>query len=236
LLINKHRSRPERGFTLLELSIVLIVLALLGGGLLNALGAYRQIAYEQEARRQLDEAREALIAYAIANGRLPCPAAPGIATEHAGAGTEDRPNAGANCTRDHGVLPWSTLGLRETDPWGRRLTYHASPLFTGPITGEAHAAFTLETTGTAAIRASTTASNDLASGLAAVIVLHGANGLGGVLPSGQTIPGAQGNEAENCDADTIFITRPPGEGFDDLPVWISADQLKLKLTAVGKLP
>ena len=232
-----ERTPPLRhsGFSLLELAIVLIVFALLAGGLLTSLGTYKEAAARQAAQQQLENAREALLAYAIAHGRLPCPADPSASGGQA-IGTEDRPDEVSNCTRDRGTLPWVPLGLPETDPWGRRLTYYAAPPFTRPVTGEAHAAFTLDSTGNASIRDKQEATYDQASGLAAVIVIHGMNGHGTFLPNGEPLGAAQGDEGENSDGDTIFVAHLPTDDFDDLLTWIPADVLKLKLSSVGKLP
>jgi prepilin-type N-terminal cleavage/methylation domain-containing protein len=77
------RSRPQRrgrrlavmrGFTLLELLMVLLVVAILAAGLSMPLAAQVQMRRYDETRRALDEAREALLGFAASSGRLPCPA------------------------------------------------------------------------------------------------------------------------------------------------------------------
>ena len=125
----KH-GHPQRGFSLVELTIVLVIVALLSGGLMLGLAAQRDANNYQEAQRQLDSAKEALFGFAISNGRLPCPATATLANTDSNAGKE-------NCTAEHGVLPWSTLGLPETDPWGQRLTYFARNQFTATLTAGA---------------------------------------------------------------------------------------------------
>ena len=142
------------GFTLIELAMVLFIVSLLIGGLMLPLSAQHEIRGRQETERALANIREALIGFAVVNGRLPCPAQASIATETANAGVEAVTAAGGPCACadttngvatigatvcDHddngspsgvtGVLPWATLGLPETDAWGSRYTYRVSTRF-----------------------------------------------------------------------------------------------------------
>ncbi len=219
----------QQGFSLVELTVVLVIVALLSSGLMLGLSAQRDANNYQEAQRQLDNAKEALLGFAITNGRLPCPASPTLANTNANAGKE-------NCAVEHGVLPWSTLGLPETDPWGQRLTYYARNQFAAAVPAGALASFTLETLGNANIKDAPTSGYDIASALPAVIVSHGSRGAGAYLPSGTQLPGAAGDEAENADADLTFISHTPTDTFDDLVTWIIPTVLKSRMVAVGKLP
>ena len=234
-MIPKHHN-AQLGFSLVELTVVLVIVALLSGGLMLGLSAQRDANNYQEAQRQLDNAKEALLGFAISTGRLPCPASPTLANTDINSGIEDRPGANSVCTRSHGVLPWATLGIAETDPWGQRLTYYAHSNFTGPLTAGAQASFTLDTVGNANIKDAVASGYDVASALPAVIVSHGSRGVGGYQNSGIQTPGAAGDEAENADADLTFIAHTPTDNFDDLVTWIIPTVLKSRLVAVGKLP
>lgn len=68
----------------------------------------------------------ALVSFVAQHRRLPCPADGRIASGAANVGIEL-----ASCaTQQHGVLPWVTLGLNESDakdPWNGRLTYRVDP-------------------------------------------------------------------------------------------------------------
>lgn len=72
----KHSILNQAGFTLVELTIVLFIVALLSSGLMLGLSGQREQAMNKDARMQLETIREALIGYAMTNGRLPCPAPP----------------------------------------------------------------------------------------------------------------------------------------------------------------
>lgn len=228
----------QQGFSLVELTVVLVIVALLAGGLMFGLGAQREAAALQDARRQLDTVREALLGFAMANGRLPCPAPANLPNNDANAGRE-------NCASPHGVIPWVLLGLQETDPWGQRLTYFASSKFTATPVAPAQASFTM-TTGLDTIVPPDNAgladiwnfqnTAKVAIDLAAVVVSHGPNGTGGYRPDGSQIAGASGRELENSNATQDFVADTPTPSFDDLLVWISPHLLKSRLVAVGKLP
>ena len=69
-------SRRDKGFTLVELAIVLVIVALLTSGLLLGVSAQRNAAENIDAQRQLENIREALTGFALSRGRLPCPALP----------------------------------------------------------------------------------------------------------------------------------------------------------------
>lgn len=77
-----------------------------------------------ETRRRLEEARELLLAFAVQNGRLPCPAS---ATSNG----DESPSAGGACTNYlNGFLPAVAIGFLPVDgsgyavdAWGNRLRY-----------------------------------------------------------------------------------------------------------------
>lgn len=221
--------KRSAGFSLIELSIVLVILGLLAGGLLSGIAGQREVAARLAAQRQLEEARDLLLGFAMVYGRLPCPAAPTQSAPNASAGRED-------CTLEHGVLPWATLGTSELDPWGNRLSYYARSLFTAALPAGAQASFTLDTAGNAAIKDSASAGYDIASGLAAVVVSHGPSPAGAWSSDGGKISGASGDEAENADSDLTFVARTPTPDFDDQLTWIAPTLLKARLLAAGRLP
>ncbi len=117
-----------RGFTLTELAIVMMIVALLAGGLLMTLAAQNDTRELVETRRTLDTARDALIGFAIANGRLPCPAT-------AASGGREAPIGGGACTitlngsaGELGFLPAITLGIGPTNNVGQLLDAWGNPV------------------------------------------------------------------------------------------------------------
>ena len=119
--------RKSRGFSLVEIAIVLAIL-----GFVLTIGLQATGAYLGHERRKVSLARVAGLDVALANyvavqGRLPCPADGALATGVALAGVEARTAATGVCTAmDTGVVPWVTLGLTESealDGWNTRILY-----------------------------------------------------------------------------------------------------------------
>ena len=245
-MLISDRSR-SLGFSLIELSIVLIIIALLSGGLMLGLASQRAHVLESEANQQLDHAREALLGFAIREGRLPCPADPKKNTEiDIEAGKEAFSCVAPcvppdqQCALEHGALPWQTLGLREVDPWGNRITYFVDKDFSKPLTKEeknlgVRSRITLQTDGRALILRG--GGLPLADTLPAVIISHGNRVFGAYTPAGQKISGATGDELENSEGtNATFVSRTFSDNFDDHVGWIVPNILKSRLVAVGKLP
>ena len=113
----------SRGFTLIELAVVITIVALLLGALLVPLATQIQGQNVRETRQTLEEIEEALIGFAITQGRLPCPdtAAPW--------GVEDAP-CGVWPQSVEGFLPHNDLGVPATDAWGRLFRYAVTSEFT----------------------------------------------------------------------------------------------------------
>lgn len=113
----------QRGFSLIELAIVLVIVTLLIGGLAVPLSAQIQARRIAETRQTMQEAREALFGYAMShpaistpsNRYLPCP-------DTTGDGHEDRVSD-TQCSAYQGFLPWADLGAASQDAWGNRLGY-----------------------------------------------------------------------------------------------------------------
>jgi hypothetical protein len=76
----------------------------------------------------------------------------------------------------------------------------------------------------------------IATTLSAIVVSHGKNGLGGYRTDGTQVSGATGNELENANGNTLFVSRTYGPDFDDQVVWISAHILKSRMVAANRLP
>jgi prepilin-type N-terminal cleavage/methylation domain-containing protein len=226
-------SRPPRrarGFSLVEMAVALLIVGLLLGGLLGSVGALEKRQRSTGTEAQLEEARDALVAFAVANRRLPCPADPGTPDTVAGAGLENAPTA-AGCTDGaSGVLPWATLGLPAGDAWGRRFTYRVSAAFarTAP-------AFDLASLGDNVVR--NAAGVVLASAVPAVIVSHGENARGSRGPGGAAAPaGADLREQENADGDAEFVLDAPTDTYDDHVSWVPTPVLAYRMLQAGVLP
>ena len=128
------RARRIAGFTLTELAVVLAIVGLLLGGLLYTLSAQVEQRNREETQRKLDEARELLLAFAIVNRRLPCPAS-------TASNGDESPAGGGMCTDSRtGFLPAVAIGFQPVDgsgyaldSWGNRIRYAVSDtLYTAP--------------------------------------------------------------------------------------------------------
>ena len=125
----------RRGFTLIEIVVVILVLAIL---IAMAAALTRGVAAGQ--KRSLTATRlatvdAALVQFVTQQKRLPCPANGTLLSSDAAAGAETARAAATGCTTNlqDGVVPWRTLGLSETDAtdgWDRRLTYRVFPALT----------------------------------------------------------------------------------------------------------
>jgi prepilin-type N-terminal cleavage/methylation domain-containing protein len=120
----------NRGFTLIEVAIGMTILALSAAGLVMVLSAQGEQRRWTETRAALAGAREALLAFATAHGRLPCPATPASGGREA-----DAPPGSGACVQAAGRLPAVTLGLSGVDAggwlvdgWNRPLRYGITPL------------------------------------------------------------------------------------------------------------
>lgn len=132
-------AAEQKGFTLVELTIVLVIVALLIGGMLLPLSTQRDIQAVNDTQRQLASINEALLGFSAGQGRMPCPAT-AISSGQESFCTNATGGCGAELfvVQAHGrcadyfngFVPAATLGLSPTDgqgfavdAWGFRLRY-----------------------------------------------------------------------------------------------------------------
>jgi prepilin-type N-terminal cleavage/methylation domain-containing protein len=120
-------SKTEAGFTLIEIAIVLLIVAILLGYTVALFPKQQELKQFRAADKEMEEIIDAIIGFAQVNGRLPCPAIP------ISVGLEDGGGA-ANCNNYGGFVPSNTLGLTGRvngdslvlDPWGNPYRYYVS--------------------------------------------------------------------------------------------------------------
>lgn len=246
-------ARRQRGFTLTELAVVFTIISLLLATALYTLSAQTEQRNFEETRHRLEAARELLLAFAVANGRLPCPAI------SSSGGRESL--AGANCSTQYaGWLPARTIGYQimdaagyALDAWGNPIRYAVSNVLTGAgcpgtlphftnasnlrtngITCQPNDLVVCQSaTGITATTCGTAVAITNQDNLVAIVFSvgkNGATGSGGI------------DEAANVNGDRVFVWHTPapigaanGE-FDDQMTWITVGELYGKLIAAGLLP
>jgi len=213
----------KRGFTLTELAVVLVIVALLLGGLMLPLAAQQDIRNTAETQRTLSDATEALLGYAAshqaADGKpyLPCPD-----TDTVPDGSENR--TGTACTGQEGALPWSDLGIGRQDAWGNRLRYRVAAAFSNSGAG-----FTLAAAGNLRVCTEAACTATMATAVPAVVLSLGRNGTGTTTDA---------DELENTDGDNDFVlrTQAAGGGYDDSVAWLGQNILFNRMISAGRLP
>src|SRR5882762_4733504 len=215
----------SKGFSLVELAVAVAIIALLLAGALIPLSTQIEVRNVADTRRGMDSMREAIIGFAQANGRLPCPANGTLAAGSAGAGTEQV--SATVCTANFGAVPWATLGVPETDAWSRRFSYWVSPVFSDAISSNTwgcvppptptptQSSFALCSLGTLTVNTRKESDHSVtAVGLVlpAVIISHGKNGFGAYSPGGGSrlaVPAGTDEALNATDAGTTFFSRIP---------------------------
>ena len=233
-----------RGFSLVELSIVLVIVGILAGSAIVPLNRSIKHSYYKRTNLQLSMVREAMHGYLISKGNLPCPVPLGSQAN----ATSNKTNA---CSLQHGGLPAALLGIigeqssggALLDAWGREYRYAVS-MFDHKELGEVNAPDWL-TVGEAAevgaanlsselqlCRQSSDTSCPIRDLIADQIVWI-------VLSQGErTKEGKQ--EAENSDADNVFVVSAfssnSEQPFDDQLIWASRSELVYWLLKANWLP
>lgn len=115
----------QRGFSLIEIALVLVIVGLALGGIVAAIGPQLDNKNVRDTQERIKQASEAIMAFAIANRRLPCPASA------ASNGAEMVIGLVGQCANfNDGFVPARTLGLDERgangtmqDAWGFGIRY-----------------------------------------------------------------------------------------------------------------
>jgi len=252
----------QTGFTLVEMAMVLMIVGLLLGGLIPTISSQIEQQRRNETRKTLEEIKEAMLGFAIATGRLPCPAS---ASSNGQERFADSPTVGNEtngiCSNFYnGFVPAATLGISPVDEqgymldgWNNRIRYAVVDYQpSGVINTTFTSADGMRNTTMEKIADSSTSllnvcassagingsdcgstANKLTDKVPVVTYSTGKNGSYG---------GAGSDEAANLDGNRVFVshtstpsTATNGE-FDDLMIWLSPNILFNRMVAAGKLP
>lgn len=151
-MVQSHYRHQKMGFTLVELSVVLVIIALITGMGISAGVDSLESARRAATQSKLDVIEDALMSFRQRYNRLPCPGDAKLATTDTNYGVEAAnlgtctggTPAASNLTTattptpdplavPSGAVPVSTLGLPNDfmyDGWGRKFHYEVSPAMT----------------------------------------------------------------------------------------------------------
>jgi len=202
--MTKHIHR-RYGFTLLEMSVVLVILSLMLGGILAALTQESRRSQKAQLISKMDTIEQAILSFSKKYGKyaLPCPA-PFVAISNAGFGTAAA-SACASLTYKNGsgasgAVPVRTLGLTDDyafDPWGNLFSYSVS------LTAATTNAFSTTpptSTSLGVLNVRDTTGNAITANAVAVLISHGPDGFGSFTREGtrKNAYSSNANQQKNC--------------------------------------
>ncbi|KKB96556.1 hypothetical protein SZ25_00371 [Candidatus Arcanobacter lacustris] len=136
--------RKSKGYSLLELAIVISIISFTIGNLLSLAKDRTEAEKITETYEKMDFVEKSIAAYFAENGSIPCPASSQIAANASNFGSATRGSTPYNCTISYasstyqnfstppfpnlalGSVPTATLQIPDDyayDAWGRRFTY-----------------------------------------------------------------------------------------------------------------
>jgi type II secretory pathway pseudopilin PulG len=247
------------GFTLIETAVVLMILGLVLGGLITAIGQITQNKRRSDAQALINRVEEALYGFAQANGRLPCPAS----NVSNGVEVRDAIILIGDCTfnNGHGFVPAVTLGLQGRvnadglllDPWSNPLRYSVAQLLSGgtrAFTSLAGMQSLFATPATLVagpsllrvcndVNCTPLPARELANTVPAVVISMGANW--NAFTSADEVSNAGnvtiGGYRLKNNTTNIFVSREYNDAnYDDIINWLSPHVLVSRLVSAGQLP
>ena len=254
------RWNPQTGFSLVEMAVVAMILSLMLGGLLLSFSTQVDQQRISSTNKTLEMALEAVIGYAIRNGRIPCPATA------ASGGTErfDTQLVGPlrTCSVFNGFLPALTLGIGPTDSegylldsYGMRIRYSINnkltfttqpPSLKTEIQNNGFSSTNLDAdlqicSSARGINSPGSQSaaecgrgSDLSTNAVLAIYSTGANA---TTTGAEAVAGA--DEAANYVSDRVLVwhapSNSPGSEFDDILIWLSLNSFIARMTSAGAL-
>lgn len=191
------KKLQKSAFSLIELSIVVLVIAILVTGAISVSTVALNNAKVKVTKERMDAVYKAIGAYVAINHRLPCPASMKVTKSSANYGVEQ--GGGASCAASdgiyssntvstiyYGMLPVSTLGLADDmaeDGFGTRFSYVMLEKLAQKDSDDDSGAtigFGFSTdTGVSAIKIYQLPSTNEVDDVAMAIISHGANKYGG---------------------------------------------------------
>jgi len=128
--------KKNKGFSLIEMAIALIILGFILGGLIIPLRSQRDQQQIYRTVSSLEEVKDALLGFAVIHGRLPC-------SDQNGDGKEDRKEKitpyGSIMICEYnneGYLPWKDLGVGRYDAWSNPFRYRVDKKYSSGIPSE----------------------------------------------------------------------------------------------------
>ena len=222
----------QKGFTLLEVAIVLLITGVLMGAMLRPFGTQLIERQRSETKMQLMRIQSSLIGYAAANGKLPCPLI-------------DSGNPNGDCSKQHGFVPSAVLGVDGAydeqglllDSWGNPVRYSVSGTDSD---GDGQPDFTTVFGMQAAGMQALSPDYEICETASVCAQLRANQVPVLLLSTGPNANPRSDDEQENLDDDVRFVMRDPDQAgsdqFDDLVVWVSENSLYTHLIKAGVMP
>ena len=224
-------KRRKTGFSLIELSVVILIISILASGAISVSGVFLVNAKNKQTKDRMDAIYKSIGAYVAKNHHLPCPSSFENSKTDSGYGVEEGTSATINTARtcdedtifnssdlsniNYGMVPVSTLGLSDEmaeDGFGSRFSYIvveqlAGPNYNDTTPGVFSEGFSYYSeTSAEMIQIIQTQSGNVIQNVAFAIISHGQNKLGAFNANSTTqnsVTGISAQEGQNVISNIV---------------------------------